>query len=105
MLQAGIIETSFSGAFLVFLRHDQSGRGERHTVKHTLRLHILASGDALLAFDRLPVLNDLPGVLHLDLAKDVRMAANQFGAYLLEDIANAEVTVLACDFCMQVDLE
>ncbi len=42
---------------------------------------------------------------HLDLAKDVRVTTNQFGADMLEDVAKIKITLLARNLCVQVDLE
>ena len=68
-------------------------------------MYIFACADALLPLDLFPVLHYLPSIFHFNVTKDVWMAANQLGTYMLEHITYIKIAILACDFSMQIDLK
>src|SRR5437763_438562 len=104
-LQIRELKARASYTFLIFLCNEQSGCSKRDAIEYALNLHIFASRDTFLAFDGFPVLHDLACSAHLDLTKDVWMAANQLGVDVLENVANRKVSFLARNFRVQVNLQ
>src|SRR5579883_2397876 len=105
LLQARKLKACLRGPLLVLLSLKQRGQGQIDAIEHARGLDLLAGGDLLLAFDRLPVLHHLAGILDLDRAKDMRVTPDKLGIDVLQHIAESEMALLASNLCVQVDLE
>src|SRR5579883_26183 len=104
-LLIGKIEAGTRGPLLIFLSDDQRRRGRWHAVQHALLMNILARLCSLLALNRLPVLQHLPGITDLNAAKNMRVAADQLGIDMFIHVADGKIAVLARNLGMQIDLE